>query len=351
MTDDLLKITLGDMQLRHPIICSSGEHVMTIGAIRAALDVGVAGVVAKSINESPLAASQLRRAAYMLLNSNGTTASSGDAELSSSVFCRSGLAAHAPEEWFQALARLDRDAAATSQFVAASIVLGDASAAADLATLAQHHGLRILELNVGAPHGPEAARGAITLETDATKLERVVRAVRERFAGQLWVKLSGLSERTVDLAQASRAAGANAVGLIGRFLGMMPDVETLKPMLGTSAAYGGQWALPITCRALAQTRRALGPSLPLIGTNGARTGLDVARLILAGATAVEMASVVYLGGFGALERARLELLGWLERKRCSVTDVIGLAADSVQSYAEQPEFPDAWKDFVPPEAR
>jgi dihydroorotate dehydrogenase (NAD+) catalytic subunit len=177
-----------------------------------------------------------------------------------------------------------------------------------------------------------------------------VDGVRRRFPGQLWVKLPGTGDNLVALADAARAVGADAVVLAGRVMGMMPDVETLRPVLGTSAAYGGQWAVPITCRWLALTRRALGSDFPLIGSNGARSGLDVARFLLAGAAAVEMTSAVWLAGFDALSRARQELLGWLQQKDLTVSAVVGRAADELKSYGEQSEQAGRWRSLVPPES-
>jgi dihydroorotate dehydrogenase (NAD+) catalytic subunit len=136
---------------------------------------------------------------------------------------------------------------------------------------------------------------------------------------------------------------------MGRFMGLMPDLDTLKPVLGTAAGYGGPWALPITCRWLALSRRDAGAGFPLIGTNGARTGHDVARCLLAGASAVEMTSAVFQGGFTALTAARDELGAWLEGKDLAAADIVGRAADAAQSYAEQPARPGHWRGFVPAE--
>ena len=74
--------------------------------------------------------------------------------------------------------------------------------------------------------------------------------------------------------------------MAGRLLGLIPDVETFKPMLGTALGIGGYWNLPITCYWLAVSRARLGRDKPLIGINGAQSGLDVARMMLAGASAV-----------------------------------------------------------------
>ena len=50
--------------------------------------------------------------------------------------------------------------------------------------------------------------------------------------------------------------------MMGRFMALVPDLDTLAPVLGTSGAYGGGWALPIVCRFLALSRRAVGPPFP-----------------------------------------------------------------------------------------
>jgi dihydroorotate dehydrogenase (NAD+) catalytic subunit len=165
--DPRLTTRLGSIALVNPIICGSGEHVMTASGIRAALRAGVAGVVAKSINESADAARQLNGADYAQLAPDGTLREwrvPGDpALLGNSLFCRSGLAGYPPGDWFSMIATLDREAAAASRFVAASIVLASDQAACDLASLAAGSEVRILELNIGAPHGAEARAGAITV--------------------------------------------------------------------------------------------------------------------------------------------------------------------------------------------
>jgi dihydroorotate dehydrogenase (NAD+) catalytic subunit len=348
---DRLAVTLSGLTLPNPILCGSGEHVMTGAGIRAALAAGAAGVVAKSINESAAAARQLDRADYAVLGPDGDAVPWRKNDLArDSLFNRSGLAGHDPAAWFAELAALDGAARRDGRFVAASVILGgDPAATVRLARLAGAQGLRILELNAGAPHASEAAPGAIAIERDPARLADTVAAVKQAFGGILWVKLTGLSDNLAGLAAAAKGAGADAVGLMGRFMAMVPDLDTLRPVLGTSAAYGGRWALPITCRWLALSRRAVGPVFPLIGTNGARTGRDVARMVLAGASAVEMTSAVLQGGFAALGVARDELAAWLGAKDFALRDIVGRAADALESYGEQPARPGRWRDFVPPE--
>jgi dihydroorotate dehydrogenase (NAD+) catalytic subunit len=353
--------TIGTFPLRNPVICGSGEPVMTEAGIRAALNAGAAGVIAKSVNENPAGGRQLDKADYARLDANhipttgpGTTGPGttgpGTTRQGVSLFNRSGLSQRGTEDWFAAIAAIDRDVRHDGKFVAASIVYAGADGAVAIATAARHAGLRVFELNVGAPHASEAAAGAIVQETDPDRLTELVRRVRQATEGmQLWVKLTGLSSNLPALARAAQQGGADAVGMMGRFMAMVPDLTTFAPILGTSAAYGGGWALPIVCRYLALTRRAAGPGLPLIGTNGIRSGDDVIRMVLSGASAVEVVSVIMHEGFTGLTRVIQQTDAFLTARDLTLRDLIGRTADALATYADQPETPGLWRDFVPPE--
>jgi dihydroorotate dehydrogenase len=208
-------------------------------------------------------------------------------------------------------------------------------------------GVRVLELNVGAPHASEAQPGTISKLSHAEALRRVVQSVRDAGPDQLWVKFPWLADDVASMALAARDGGADAITLMSRPMAFVPNVETLQPVLGTFGSYGGSWALPIVCRALALARRALGAQFPLLGTNGARTAGDVIRLVLAGASAVQLTSLVWQGGYSALARLQEQLGEWLAARSHSVSGLVGVAADRVQSYQELPPSPGRWREFVP----
>lgn len=337
-----LSTRIGTLALPNPVICGSGEPVMTEADIRAALAAGAAGVIAKSVNERPDAAAQLDRADYALLDPAHAPARTGV-----SLFCRSGLGQRGPADWFAALAEIDRDAARENRFVAASLVLASADGAVAIAAQARRAGLRVFELNVGAPHASEATPGAIVQETDPARLGELVARVRAATEGMaLWVKLTGLSANLPALALAAQQAGADAVCMMGRFMAMVPDLDSFAPVLGTSCAYGGGWALPIVCRFLALSRKAVGPAFPLLGTNGVRSGGDIARMALAGASAVEVLSAVMQEGFGAITRMITELDALLAARDVAFADLVGRAADALQPYTAQEPRPGRWRDLA-----
>ena len=345
-------VRVGATRLKNPLICGAGEHLMTRGGIRAALAAGAGAVVAKSFNETAAARDQLDRTDYVLLDSRWNPlawdfAPPPDAQL----FCRSGLVQCDPEAWIATLAELDAEARGQNAFVVASLILADLDRCCSLAAKVEAAGLRILELNIGAPHGDDAAKGAIVLERAAARVAAIVRAVRAAVRMPLWVKLTGQSEDVAALAGAARDGGADAVTVAGRVMAFVPDVETQAPMLGTRAAIGGPWALAVTCRWLAESRRRLGGDFPLIATNGARSGLDLVRFLLAGASAVQMTSAVITGGFGVVSESLDELETYLARHKVAARALVGRAADALQGYGEQPSRPGYWTKFVPPESR
>jgi dihydroorotate dehydrogenase len=166
---------------------------------------------------------------------------------------------------------------------------------------------------------------------------------------QLWIKLTGISNNLPALALAAKEGGADAVVMMGRFMALVPDLGSFEPILGTSAAYGGPWALPIVCRFLALSRQGTGGAFPLLGTNGVRSGEDVIRMALSGASAVEVMSVVMQQGFGGITKVVGEVADFLARRELRFCEIVGKSADALRTYTQQPEQPGHWRAFVPPE--
>lgn len=345
-----LAVSLGRISLKNPLICGSGEHVISSRGIRAALAAGAAAVSAKSTNESEAAKRQLDGTDYALFDSGWNRLPwdfnpPPDAQL----FCRSGLIQEPFDAWLERIASLDREAKKQDAYVLANLILADLDECARMARQIEQAGLRVLVLNVGAPHGGEATPGAIVLEKSSERIESIVARIRAAVSIPLWVKLTGQSEDVAALVQAAKKGGADAVIVMGRFMAMVPDVETRAPALGTVGAIGGPWALAITARWLALARKRVGKDFPLIATNGARSGLDVARFMLAGASAVEMSSAVMAGGANVIEESLIDFKTYLEEQDLSARDLIGEAADNLATYQQQASRPGHWKKFVPPE--
>ena len=316
-----LRVTVAGLELRNPVIAGSCEATAAREQIRACLDAGAAAVVAKSTNESEAAKAQLRASEYVVLDEELRPRPLGPARRGDSLFCRSGLVDEPFDAWVETLAQLDREAG--DAYVVPSLIVADIDEAVRMADAFQQAGLRWLELNVAAPHAEEAPAGAIRTGAE------LVRPVRDAVSLPLSVKVASLEQ-----AEGALAAGADAVVLSTRAQGFVPDLETRRPVLGTFAAVGGAWSVPITCRQLAKARLRFGGDACLVGTNGARDGHDVARFLLSGASAAQLASVVMTDGPSALTRAIEQLSQYLDRQRADARELIGEATDAVLTYEE-----------------
>jgi dihydroorotate dehydrogenase len=326
-----LRVPVGPLELRNPLICGAGEHLATYDDLVAAVDGGAAAVIGKSANETAAGRRQSDAAAWTFIDARRREVGPDGG---ASIFNRSGLVREPWEEWVQTLARADTYARRVGAFVAASLIPGDENELPRLADDLQRAGLRWIELNLSAPHAGEAAPGAIERPSAAARAAALTSVVRAAVAVPLTVKLTGESDDVVALAQAVRRAGADAVVLTGRQVGFLPDIESRRPVLGSFGAISGPWSLPVSLRWIAKARRALGPDIPLIGTNGARDGYDVARFLLAGARAVQVATAVIVEGPTAIARMLAELCDYLEGQGVQAMEIVGEAADAALSYEE-----------------
>ncbi len=343
-----LSINIGNTKLKNPLICGAGEHFIELDGIEKALKAGAGAVVIKSTNESEAAKTQLEKTDYVLLNSNFDKLPwDFDPPRDASLFNRSGLHPKPFDEWLEQATRADKIASKYDAFAVASLIPASLEKLIDYARQIENSGIRILEVNVGAPHGEEAASGAIMLEREASRISEITKALRNAVEMPLWIKLTGQSQEIPAMVTAAKQAGADAVTLMGRYMAFIPDIETQKPMLGTHAAYGGPWALPLTCHWLVKTRNKIGREYPMMATNGARCGEDIIRFMLSGASAVQMTSAIFTGGYNVISSSINELEEYLNSKNITCSDLVGIAADQVETYAEQENKKEYWRDFTP----
>src|SRR3982751_3725731 len=332
-----LSTRIGRTTLRNPIIAGPADHFIDDEGVRRAIRTGVGAVVLKSVNETQNAKDQLQSAEYVALDEHWRAVPWGpEAPRATTIANRTGLGPKSFEQWLDSAIRLDRQARAHDTLAVASIIFADMDHALDMARQIEQAGLRVLELNIGTPYAREAKKNTVTTELNPARVEEIVATVRKAISIPIWVKTTGQSERVPDLADAAFRAGADSVIMAGRLLGLIPDIDTFKPMLDTALGIGGYWNLPMTCYWLAVSRAKLGHDKPLIGINGAQDGLDVVRMMLAGASAVEVASAVQLRGYDVLSNAVAEFESYLARKNIGAMELIGRAADARKSFGEMP---------------
>lgn len=137
-----------------------------------------------------------------------------------------------------------------------------------------------------------------------------------------WAKLSANTDRIVEVAMATAAAGAEAVTLINTLLGLVIDPHTWRPALGNGGGgLSGRAIHPVAVRAVNDVRQAL-PDLPIVGVGGVASGWDAAELMIAGAQAVQVGTATFADP-RACVRVRNELAALLTERGIHRADDLG----------------------------
>ena len=158
--------------------------------------------------------------------------------------------------------------------------------------LRDHGGFDALEVNISCPN--VADRGQV-FACRADSAAGVIGGVRRSTDPSIPV-FAKLSPDVTDIgmiALACERAGADGLSLINTTLGMVIDVDTMRPALaGVTGGLSGPAIRPIAVRCVWQVREVL-PDIPIIGMGGIRNGADAFEFILAGADAVSVGTVVF----------------------------------------------------------
>ncbi|HEY3464696.1 MAG TPA: hypothetical protein VGL47_06155 [Amycolatopsis sp.] len=328
------RLELGGLVTANPVWVGSSELTMTLAGITACVDAGAGAVVAKSVNESAAARRQLDIADYAFVAADGSVRPPGAGMPGDGLLNRSGLAQVDLDDWLGVLADANAYGSARGCPVLGSITLGDPEAAARIGR-AMASVVPAVELNIGAPHGREAR--AVRQLTEVDGVTDAVRVVRSAVDVPLFVKLPGQASDVVALARAARAAGADAVGLVGRYPGFLPDLDG-GAVLGSWGAWSSPGCLPMSLYWVSKAFRQL--DVPLIGTNGARTAKDVLRFLASGARAVEVVTALWIGGPAVLRDMVDSISGIGE-------DFIGSALAGTREYGDVPPPPSpAWLPYT-----
>ncbi|MFW5897200.1 MAG: 4Fe-4S binding protein, partial [Bacillota bacterium] len=128
--------------------------------------------------------------------------------------------------------------------------------------------------------------------------------------------------------------GADAVIMFNRLVGLDIDTRSCAPVMhGGFAGHGGPYAIYYRLRWIAQTYPEI--SIPICGTGGVSTGEDVAKYILSGATAIQLATAAIVEGYAAFGRIVDEFAAWMERgSHADIESVRGLATQGILGIEE-----------------
>ncbi len=154
----------------------------------------------------------------------------------------------------------------------------------------------LVELNFSCPHASVGYGSSIGC--DMAIASEYVHSIKEATGGctaPLFVKLTPNTEAIGSIARAVIEAGADglvAINTVGPIQHIDPVAgqPILQNKLSGKGGCSGKWIHKDALRSVAEVRKAVGPSVPIIGMGGVTTGEEAAAMIRAGSDAVGIGS-------------------------------------------------------------
>ncbi|QNK39161.1 dihydroorotate dehydrogenase [Caproicibacter fermentans] len=147
----------------------------------------------------------------------------------------------------------------------------------------------MVELNISCPN---VKQGGAAFGTSCESAAAVTAAVRRYCKKPLMVKLSPNVTDIGEIAVAVEGAGADALSMINTLTGMRIDLRTRRPILkNNTGGLSGPALLPVALRMVWQASSRV--KIPIVGLGGISTWQDAVEMLLAGASAVQIGTVLF----------------------------------------------------------
>lgn len=281
-----LKVEVGGLKLSNPLILASGPLGYSIRSLKRFADEGFGAVTSKTLTPLPWEGNPPPRVVnvkpYYLLNSDG---------LRNPGF----------ESFFDQMSEWKVEHIP----LIVSITAGTIEEWVEGAKLMEEGGADVVQLNTGCQHVPAETHWGAYWSQDPDRFMTLVQALKEEVKIPIWTK-------TIHTTLAEKAgADANVVG--GFYPGLLIDTTTGKPKIGNLdilPTVTGPPAKPSGLKNLVLNAKKV--DIPLIGSGGVMTGLDVVEYFMVGASAVELYTSAYWEGPGIARKIMGQISEYLE---------------------------------------
>lgn len=138
------------------------------------------------------------------------------------------------------------------------------------------------------------------LNSVGASVEEITVAVRKYCRKPLIVKLSPNVADIGEIAAAAEAGGADAISLINTLTGMRIDIRTRRPILrNNTGGLSGPAVFPVAVRMVWQAAQRV--KVPVIGLGGISTWQDAVEMLLAGASALQIGTVLFTDPYAPIK--------------------------------------------------
>ena len=299
--DDALNIDLAGLKLRNPTLLASGFLGISQDIFNRLYAAGIGAVVTKSISIDP-------REGYR----NPT------------------VVAVAEESYLNAVGLANPGADALSKEIEynvnvpiiVSLVGSDSNDFPPIIKKFDRLNILGYEINLSCPH---VAKLGTEVGDDPKMVEQIVKTAKSITHKPLIVKVGIGNSDVVNIAKVAKDSGADAVTAINTIRAMVINVEDGIPILSNRVGgLSGRSIKPIGVRCVYEIFKKI--EIPVIGCGGIFTWEDAVEYILAGASAIQLGSVIGYRGISAFRDITLGVSKYLKKKGLgNVKELVGLA--------------------------
>ncbi len=157
----------------------------------------------------------------------------------------------------------------------------------------------MIELNISCPN---VKSGGVQFGTSCESVGAITAEVRRHCTKPLIVKLSPNVADIASIAQSAEANGADAISMINTLTGMRIDINTCRPIIhNNTGGMSGPAVFPIAVRMVWQAANAV--KIPIIGMGGISTWQDAVEMMIAGASALQIGTVMFSDPYAPIKIA------------------------------------------------
>lgn len=204
--------------------------------------------------------------------------------------------------------------------VIGSIFASDAEGFVTLARKMESYSASAVELNLSCPH---VVGFGTEVGSDPELVEEIVTEIKSKVKVPVFAKLSPNVTSVLEIARA--AEKADAYVLINTVKGMAIDINAKSPVLTNGfGGLSGKAIKPVGLRYVYEVKRETGKDV--IGVGGIENGTDALEYIMAGASALQIGTVLYKHGRGAFNKINGEIEEFLRKEKVnSISELTGVA--------------------------
>jgi dihydroorotate dehydrogenase (fumarate) len=302
------------LELRNPLIVGSCSLVKNVDGVEKCADAGAGAVVLKSLFEEQLRVETAKAQEHFWLYGHSEAF-----QYVSKMAMPLG-----PREY---LKLIEEAKAKVSIPVIASLNCISPKWWTDYAKQINAAGADALELNVSVmPSDP----GRASEEIERIYLD-IVEALKNMIEIPIAVKLGPYFTSVARMAEQLAGRGVSALVLFNRFYQIDIDIEKVEPAPGLRFSSPDEISIPLRWIALLAGR----VKCDLAASTGVHDGTDFVKQLLAGATAVQVCSTLYVNGLGQIGKILKKVEAWMtEHGFAAIGDFRGKLSQMV---SERPE--------------